>query len=163
MLLADGNTTYIGGSGYPPGVKPIGPKSAAERAEGPAFLKKETRPESKHGSEVSNDAGFVGRFGDLRTSPAIRWLDEQGLLAQAARKDPPKLAPEQKKQLLNALWNREGSTWKRARDCCSGTRRRRTSRSTCGSGRLACTSRTRCRPAARIPSGSSCGRFAAMT
>jgi hypothetical protein len=93
---------------YVEGVKPIGPKSTAERADGLAFLKQETRPASKHGRTVTNDAAFVARFGDLRASPAIRWLDEQGLLKDAAVKEPPRLAADQKKQLLNALVESRG-------------------------------------------------------
>lgn len=102
---------------YVESVKPIGAKSSAERTEGLRWLKKETRPASKHGREVSNDLEFVARFGDLRASPAIRWLDEQGLLKDAALNQPPKLAPDQKKQLLNALVESRGF----GLEACKGT------------------------------------------
>jgi hypothetical protein len=56
---------------------------------------------------VSADAGFVGRFGDLR-SPAITWLNDHGVLNEAALKDPPKLTPQQTQDLLAALVDAKG-------------------------------------------------------
>jgi hypothetical protein len=96
------------GIAYVENVKPVGAQSTRERDEGLAWLKKETRPDSKHAREVVNDVDFVKRFGDLDTSPAIRWLAQEGLLQEAALKEPPKLGAAKKKELLGLLVESRG-------------------------------------------------------
>lgn len=89
-------------------IKPVGAQSSREQQEGLSWLKAETRPDSKHGREVSNDSGFPGRFGDLLSSPVIRWLNAQGLLKEEALKHPPQLNTDTKTELLDLLIDSKG-------------------------------------------------------
>lgn len=89
-------------------VKPIGEQSSREQQEALSWLKAETRPESKHGREVSSDSGFVDRFGVLFTSPVMRWLNDRGLLKESALKQPPLLGVAEKKELLELLIDSKG-------------------------------------------------------
>jgi hypothetical protein len=98
----------LDGIGYLESVKPIGAKSTKEKDGSVAWLKKETRADLKHGREVSSDPEFAGLYGDLHTSPVMRWLNTEGLLAPGALKDPPTLAPAKKKELLALLIDSKG-------------------------------------------------------
>jgi hypothetical protein len=89
-------------------VKTIGPVATRQRDDSVGWLKAETRANSKHGREVVSDGQFVARFGDLHASPVIRWLTNEGLLRDEALKDPPKLTPLQKNQLLDLLVDSKG-------------------------------------------------------
>jgi hypothetical protein len=89
-------------------IKPLGEKAEAVRRDAVRWLKQETRPDAKHGREVSNDAEFVSRFGDLQTSPVIRWLNKEHRLAKAVLNENPKLSTEQKKELLELLVDSKG-------------------------------------------------------
>ena len=60
------------GIGYLRAVKPRGAKSMKEQEDSVAWLKAETRPDLKHGRDVSNDPDFADRFGDLRSSSVMR-------------------------------------------------------------------------------------------
>ena len=89
-------------------VRPVGEKSSRERQDALGWLKAETRPDSKHGRDVTNDAGFAGRFGTLFTSPVMRWLSDRGLLKEAALKQPPVLGAAEKAELLELLIDSKG-------------------------------------------------------
>jgi hypothetical protein len=95
------------GTAYIENIKTVGEKSEAERRSSVQWLKKETRPDAKHGREMSNSTDFVGRFGDLDASPVIRWLNKE----YADRKvlyANPKLSAEKKKELLELLVDSKG-------------------------------------------------------
>lgn len=89
-------------------VKPVGQKSSRERQDALGWLKAETRPDSKHGREVTSSSSFVARFGTLFTSPVIRWLSERGLLKEATLKQPPMLGAAEKAELLELLIDSKG-------------------------------------------------------
>jgi len=89
-------------------IKPVGAQSSRERQESLSWLKAETRPDSKHGREVSNDSGFADRFGDLLSSPVIRWLKGRGLLEKDALKHSPRLDTDKKAELLDLLIDSRG-------------------------------------------------------
>jgi hypothetical protein len=96
------------GIAYVEKIKTLGEKSAAEQRGSLQWLKEETRPLAKHGRDIGNDLDFVARFGDLRASPVIGWLNKERLLEDAALKDPPKLAADKKKKLLDLLIDSKG-------------------------------------------------------
>lgn len=89
-------------------VKPVGEKSSRERQDALGWLKAETRPDSKHGRDVTSNASFVARFGTLPTSPVMRWLSDHDLLKEAALKQPPVLGTAEKAQLLELLIDSKG-------------------------------------------------------
>lgn len=88
--------------------KPVGEKSSRERQDALGWLKAETRPDSKHGRDVTSDTHFVARFGTLFTSPVMRWLSDHGLLKEAALKQPPVLGATEKAELLELLIDSKG-------------------------------------------------------
>lgn len=89
-------------------IKPIGAQSSREQQESLLWLKAETSPDSKYGREVSNDLGFAARFGDLLSSPVIRWMNSRGLLKEDALNHPPQLNADKKAELLNLLIDSKG-------------------------------------------------------
>jgi hypothetical protein len=89
-------------------LKPLGAQSSREREEALAWLRAETSPQSKHGREVSSDSGFVSRFGAPPTSPVMGWLNDRGLLTQAALTHPPIIAAAEKTELLALLVDAKG-------------------------------------------------------
>lgn len=90
------------------GIKPIGPKAQNEKADGLKYLKEETSAESPNGFDVGNDHEFVARFGDLRRSPVIAWLDKKGLLEDDILEHPKKLDAKDKDELLKLLIDSKG-------------------------------------------------------
>ena len=88
-------------------VKPVGEKSKEEKQSSIDWLKKETSPSNKFGVEVSNDIGFIERFGDIK-SPAIIWMDKEGLLKEKIASHPEKLSKEKKDKLLDLLIESKG-------------------------------------------------------
>jgi hypothetical protein len=93
---------------YMQALKPMGAQSAREREDALEWLKAQTSPESKHGREVSSDAGFVSRFGSLSANPVLGWLSEHELLKPAALEQPPLLAVPDKAALLELLIDARG-------------------------------------------------------
>lgn len=89
-------------------VKPVGPKSSRERQDALGWLKAETRPDSKHGRDVTSNTDFAARFGTQLTSPVMRWLNEHALLKEAALKQPPVLGAAEKAELLELLIDSKG-------------------------------------------------------
>jgi hypothetical protein len=89
-------------------VKTVGEQSAAQQRDSLQWLKQQTRPDAKHGREVLNSTEFVALFGDLQTSPVIRWLHNERLLQKGVLKENPKLNPEKKKELLELLVDSKG-------------------------------------------------------
>ncbi|MDD5333461.1 MAG: HEAT repeat domain-containing protein [Rhodoferax sp.] len=89
-------------------VKPVGEKSSRERQDALGWLKAETRPDAKHGRDVTSNTGFVARFGTLFTSPVMRWLSDHGLLKEAALRQPPVLGAAEKAELLELLIDSKG-------------------------------------------------------
>lgn len=89
-------------------VKPVGQKSSREQQDALGWLKTETRPDAKHGRDVTSNSGFVARFGTLFTSPVMRWLSDRGLLKEATLKQPPVLGAAEKAELLELLIDSKG-------------------------------------------------------
>jgi hypothetical protein len=88
-------------------VKTIGEKSQEERKSSIDWLKKETSPKNKFGTEVTNDIGFIERFGDIK-SPAMIWLDKEGLLNEKKANKPIPLPKDKKDKLLDLLIESKG-------------------------------------------------------
>ncbi|MBI3861667.1 MAG: hypothetical protein HY290_07205 [Planctomycetia bacterium] len=85
------------------GIKPVGSKAEKEKAAGLKYLREETSAKSPNGFEVSNDAEFVARFGDLKRSPVIAWLEKKGMLEDDKVRNPGKLDWAGKDELLTLL------------------------------------------------------------
>ena len=87
---------------YLESIKTVGKKSKEEKKSSIDWLKKETSSKNKYGVEVSNDIGFIERFGDIK-SPAIIWLEKEGLLDVKKAQKPTPLPKEKKDQLFDLL------------------------------------------------------------
>lgn len=83
-------------------VKTVGENSKEEKKSSIDWLKKETSSKNKFGTEVGNDIDFIERFGDIK-SPAMVWLDKEGLLNEKKAKKPTPLTQTQKDKLLDLL------------------------------------------------------------
>ena len=92
---------------YLESIKTIGKKSKEEKKSSLNWLKKETSSKNKYGTEVTNDIGFIERFGDIK-SPAIIWLDKEGLLDTKKAQKPTPLSKDKKDQLLDLLIESKG-------------------------------------------------------
>ncbi len=92
---------------YLESIKTVGDKSKEEKKSSIDWLKKETSSKNKYGTEVTNDIGFIERFGDIK-SPAIIWLDKEGLLNEKKAQKPTPLTKEKKDQLLDLLIESKG-------------------------------------------------------
>jgi hypothetical protein len=92
---------------YLESIKTIGSKSKEEKKSSLEWLKKETSSKNKYGTEVTNDIGFIERFGDIK-SPAIIWLDKEGLLNEKKAQKPITLSKDKKDQLLDLLIESKG-------------------------------------------------------
>ena len=90
------------GINYLESIKTVGEKSKAEKKSSMDWLKEETNSKNKYGVKVTNDIGFIERFGDIR-SPAIIWLDKEGLLDVKKARKPIPLTKDKKDQLLDLL------------------------------------------------------------
>lgn len=95
------------GISYLQSIKTKGEKSKLEKKGSIDWLKKETNSKNKFGTEVSNDIDFIMRFGDIK-SPAILWLDKEGLLNEESAKKPKPLAKEKKDKLIDLLIESKG-------------------------------------------------------
>jgi hypothetical protein len=92
---------------YLESVKTIGEKSKEEKKSSLDWLKKETSSKNKYGTEVTNDIGFIERYGDIK-SPAIIWLDKEGLLNEKKAQKPTPFTKDKKDQLLEILIDSKG-------------------------------------------------------
>jgi hypothetical protein len=88
-------------------VRTLGSRSEGERNEGVEWLKKETGPKNRFGTEVTSDIDFIMRFGDIR-SPAMVWLEKEGLLDERKAKKGVQLSVEKKNELLDLLIRSKG-------------------------------------------------------
>ncbi len=89
-------------------VKAVGPDAAHEKSEAIEWLRTNTRADSKHGHEVGNSDEFVVRFGDLYSCPTVKFLADQGLLAENVVKIPVRLSATQKSRLMELLVDSKG-------------------------------------------------------
>ena len=92
---------------YLESVKTVGQKSKEEKKGSIDWLKKETNQKNKFGTEVGNDIGFIERFGDIK-SPAMIWLDKEGLLDEKKANKPTQLTKDKKDKLLDLLMQSKG-------------------------------------------------------
>ena len=106
-IFAIAELTGNEGIKYLASIKTVGEKSKEENKSSIDWLKKETSSKNKYGTEVTNDIGFIERFGDIK-SPAIIWLDKEGLLNEKKAQKPTPLTKEKKDQLLDLLIESKG-------------------------------------------------------
>jgi hypothetical protein len=83
-------------------IKTNGEVSKKEKKASIDWLKKETSSKNTYGVEVTNDISFINRFGDIK-SPAMSWLDKEGLLEEKKALKPIALTKEKKEKLLDLL------------------------------------------------------------
>ncbi len=95
------------GIAYLEGVKPIGELSLEEQKASLDWLEKETSPSNKFGTLVTNDIDFIMRFGDIK-SPAVTWMEKEGLLDSVKANHPEPLSKTKKSELLNLLIESKG-------------------------------------------------------
>jgi hypothetical protein len=98
----------LDGLAYLETIKPRGETSEKARRNSLGWLKQETRPDSKHGRDVRNDAEFASRFADLRGRPIIHWLKKERFLEKPVLQENRKLSAEKKKELLELLVDSKG-------------------------------------------------------
>lgn len=106
-IFAIAELTCYDGIKYLESIKTVGEKSKEEKKSSIDWLKKETSSKNKYGTEVTNDIGFIERFGDIK-SPAIIWLDKEGLLNEKKAQKPTPLTKDKKDQLLDLLIESKG-------------------------------------------------------
>jgi len=99
--------TGYDGLSYLQNIKTKGEKSKKEKEWSTNWLRKDTSPKNKFGTEVNNDIDFIMRFGDIK-SPAMLWLDKEGLLNEKKAKKPTALTKEKKDKLIDLLIESKG-------------------------------------------------------
>jgi len=92
---------------YIKAIKPLGANADKEIKSSLDWFKTGTSPSNIYGTEVLNDVGFIERFGDIR-SPAIIWLDNEGLLNVKKAQKPKAFTKSQKAEFLNKLIESKG-------------------------------------------------------
>jgi hypothetical protein len=92
---------------YLESIKTTGIRSTKEKISSLDLLKNETSSKNKYGTEVLNDIEFIERFGDIK-SPAIIWLDNEGLLDVKNAQNPKPFFKEKKDQILDLLIESKG-------------------------------------------------------
>lgn len=95
------------GAKYLQSIQTIGEKSKEEKKSSIAWLKKRTSPKDKFGTSVDNDTGFIMRFGDIK-SPAMLWLDKEGLLDEKKAEKPARLEKDTKDKIIDLLIESKG-------------------------------------------------------
>ncbi len=90
------------GISYLNDIKTLGKQSKEEKKSSIEWLKKETSPKNKYGTEIDSDFGFVERFGDIK-SPVMSWLEGEGLLKENKVKNSVRLTREKKDHLIELL------------------------------------------------------------
>lgn len=88
-------------------IKSIGEKSNEELKSSIEWLKTETNAKNIYGTQVSNDTDFIMRFGDIK-SPAMDWLEKEGLLKEGISEKTIVLSKEKKDKLLDLLIESKG-------------------------------------------------------
>lgn len=88
-------------------IKPLGANADKEIKSSLDWLKTGTSSSNIYGTDVLNDLGFIARFGDIR-SPAIIWLDNEGLLSVEKAQKPKAFTKSQKAKFLNKLIESKG-------------------------------------------------------
>lgn len=83
-------------------IKTLGEKSEKEKQGSIDWLEKSTSSKNKFGVEVINDIDFIKRFGDIK-SPAMIYLDKEGLLEENKAANPTPLAKEKKDKIIDLL------------------------------------------------------------
>src|SRR5205823_4878749 len=89
-------------------VKTVGPEAEKEKDDGLKWLNEETSATSPFGVSVTNEYDWVKRFGDLRISPVVEWLEKKGLLDQNRVEHPDKLRRAETVELLELLTDSKG-------------------------------------------------------
>jgi hypothetical protein len=92
---------------YIEAIMPLGVNADKEIKSSLDWLKTDTSPNNIFGTEVLNDLGFIERFGDIR-SPAIIWLENEGLLNVKKAQNPKTFTKSQKAEFLNKLIESKG-------------------------------------------------------
>ena len=95
------------GLNYLEKIKPIGEKSNEELKSSIEWLKTETSTKKIYGTEVSNDNDFIMRFGDIK-SPAMNWLEKEGLLKEEILEKTTVLSKEKKDKIIDLLIESKG-------------------------------------------------------
>lgn len=95
------------GLNYLEKIKSIGKKSNEELKSSIEWLKTDTNAQKIYGTEVSNDNDFIMRFGDIK-SPAMDWLEEEGLLKEEIPVNSIILSKEKKDKLIELLIKSKG-------------------------------------------------------
>ena len=95
------------GFGYLEKIKSIGEKSSQELKASMDWIKKETNAANKYGVIVESDVNFISRFGDIHT-PAMVWLEKEGLLDTAKALHPIPFTAAKKNELLKLLIESKG-------------------------------------------------------
>jgi hypothetical protein len=106
-IFAYAELTGYDGISYLKNVTTKGEKSKEEKTSSIDWLKKETSPKNRFGTEVNNNIGFIMRFGDIK-SPAMVWLDKEGLLEEKKAEHPVPLTTEKKNKLIDLLIESKG-------------------------------------------------------
>jgi len=88
-------------------IKSIGEKSSQELKASMDWIKKETNAANKYGVIVESDVNFISRFGDIHT-PAMVWLEKEGLLDTAKALHPIPFTAAKKNELLKLLIESKG-------------------------------------------------------
>ncbi|HYV94853.1 MAG TPA: hypothetical protein VE978_23970 [Chitinophagales bacterium] len=92
---------------YLESIKTVGANSKEEKKSSEDWLKKETSSKNKFGTELTNDISFIERFGDIK-SPAIIWLDKEGLLDEKNANKPTAFTKENKNKFIDLLIESKG-------------------------------------------------------
>jgi hypothetical protein len=92
---------------YLENVKTVGEKSKEEKKSSIYWLKEETSPKNKYGTEINNDINFIKRFADTK-SPVMVWLIKENLLDEMKKKEPFQLTKDRKDHLLDLLMQSKG-------------------------------------------------------
>lgn len=95
------------GISYLEKIKPIGEKSTKEQKASINWIKKETTVQNKYGTSVESDVNFITRFGDVH-SPAMVWLEKEGLLDTTKALHPMPLPIAKKNELMKLLIESKG-------------------------------------------------------
>ena len=92
---------------YLKSIKAVGEKSKEEQNSGIDWLTKGTSLKNKFGIEVTNNYGFIEDYRNIK-SPAIIWLNKEGLLDDKEAQMPTPLSKEKKEILLDLLIKSRG-------------------------------------------------------
>src|SRR4051812_8350868 len=106
-IFAYTELTGYDGLGYLEQIKPIGEKSIGEQKASLEWIKKETSEKNRYGMLVESDVNFIMRFGDIH-SPAMIWLEKEGLFDTAKVLHPVPFTSAKKNELMKLLIESKG-------------------------------------------------------